>query len=437
MSRKTRNLRGFTGVEILVVLVVIGIIAGAGYAATGLYRARAAEAEMRQDLVHFVNQQQVLRQRTGMLGTLEQLDGQGFRRSPGVVVEEDRLEGGGRRAYLRVRHVKTGQRCSVDYSPFVSNALNRVQCWAGPNDRDSTETVGGSDGSPTPGGTTVVVDTPVVPPVPGQCAGVPVLGIASPADQTNAAPGAAGSGTFTLSNPGAAARSYNLRFSSSNPAVVPSVAGPGSIAVPAGASRSVAATFQVAATAESGQVAVLPLEATDVECPSLTGDGFFAVSARLMLATPEMTRPADLTVVPGQTADVTWSTTNRVNATRMLRLAATHPSTLTRESATGLGSIPFARGETQGTQLRLRLDGGVDGFTRHEACLVATDQEATSYEVRRCMDVIAAFLPAAPTISAPAARTELPSATFTQTWTGTNHSARDRGPLGLGRWGCW
>ncbi|MBD0321630.1 MAG: prepilin-type N-terminal cleavage/methylation domain-containing protein, partial [Gemmatimonadetes bacterium] len=285
MQRPSRDLRGFTGVEILIVLAVVGVLAGVGYAATGHYRARAAEAEMRQDLVHFVNQQQVFRQRTGGLGTLLEVEEMGYRRSPGVVVEHDWLDSDGRRAYLRVRHEKTGQRCSVDYSPYVSNALNRVQCWAGSDDASDSERLAGGDPPPAPGGPTTPVDTPttIADSIPANpvCAGASAPTLASPADQT-LRPGLTGTGVFTLSNPGSAARSYSLSFSSSNPTVVPTPTGPASLTVPAGGSRTVTATFQLEPRAQAGQMALLPLEAADDECPALAANGFFSVGTELV-----------------------------------------------------------------------------------------------------------------------------------------------------------
>jgi hypothetical protein len=424
MRPSTRNLRGFTGVEILVVLVVIGIVAGASFAATGLYRARAAEAAMRQDLVHFVNQQQVLRQRTGWLGSLEQLDDQGFRRSPGVVVEEDRLDGGRRRAYLRVRHVKTGQRCSVDYSPFVSNALNRVQCWAGEDDPSSTETVGPGEVATTAPVTSTPVDTTDTtgPRPPLFCAPAPTLG--SPADQ-NLQPGQAGTGVFTLTNPSASARSFSLAFSSSNPSVVPSATGPASVTVPAGGSRTVTASFQLDPNAEAGQVSVLPLEATENPCPALSG--FFSVATELVLGPLELSDPADVTVRPGDPVPVIWTSTSRTNTRRMMVLSATEEAGLTRASSAELGNHPYGRGEPRTTALEYRLDPAIDGFERRDACMDFYDAEAAALRRRECFRVTAHFVPGVPAISAPAARQAGQDEQFTTTWSvvNTSNAARD------------
>lgn len=424
MRPSTRNIRGFTGVEILVVLVVIGILGGAGYAATGVYRARAAEAEMRQDLVHFVNQQQVLRQRSGWLGTLEQLDDLGFRRSPGVVVEENRLEGGGRRAYLRVRHVKTGQRCSVDYSPFVSNALNRVQCWAGEDDAASTEKVSPGDVVTTTPVTSTPVDTTdtTAPPPTPLCA--PASTVDSPADQ-NLRPGQAGTGVFTLTNPGASARSFALAFSSSNPAVIPSATGPASVTVPAGGSRTVTASFQLDPNAEAGQVAVLPLEATENPCPALSG--FFSVATELVLGPLELSDPADVTVRPGDPVPVIWTSTSRTNARRMMVLSATEQAGLTRAASAELGNHPYARGEPRTTALEYRLDPAIDGFEHRGACMDFYDAEATTLRRRECFRVTAQFVPGVPVISAPAPREAGQDEQFTTTWSvvNTSNAARD------------
>jgi type II secretory pathway pseudopilin PulG len=419
MRPTTRNIRGFTGVEILMVLVVIGIVAGAGYTATGLYRARAAEAEMRQDLVHFVNQQQVLRQRTGSLGTLEQLDGQGFRRSPGVVVEEDRLDGGGRRAYLRVRHVKTGQRCSVDYSPFVSNALNRVQCWAGEDDPNTTENVGASEVALTTPVPSTPVDTTVsASPSPPICDPTPTL--ASPGDQ-NLRPGQPGTGVFTLTNPGARSRSFSLAFSSSNASVIPVATGPASVTLPAGGSQTVTASFQLDPNAEAGQVSVLPLEANDDPCPALSG--FFSVATELVLGPLELSDPADVTVTPGDRIPVRWTSRSHTNMRRMMVLAATEQAGLSRAPSAELGSHPYARGVPRTTDLEYVLDPATDGFESRDACMSFSDAEArTLPPARQCFRVTARFLPGIPSISAPTARDAGQDEQFTSEWSVVNSS---------------
>ncbi|CAA9373518.1 MAG: hypothetical protein AVDCRST_MAG89-4803 [uncultured Gemmatimonadetes bacterium] len=420
MLRTTRDLRGFTGVEILVVLVVVAVLAGVGYAANGHYRARAAEAEMRQDLVHFVNQQQVFRQRTGTLGTLEQLDGIGFQRSPGVEVEEDSMVGG-RRAYLRLRHVKTGQRCSVDYSPYVSNALNRVQCWAGPDDPGDSEPLTPPDVAVTTPGTTAPVDTAggSEPPEPiAECAAGFAPGLASPADQ-ELRPGLAGTGVFTLTNPAASARSYSLGFSSSNPAVVPSVDGPSTVTVPPRGSRAVTARFQVEPAAQAGQLSLLPLEATDADCPSLGANGFFSVATALVLGPLELSRPADVTVPPGREVPVVWTSASRTNATRMMELAASETSGLERLDSAGVGRASYTAGVERPTSLRYRLDAGMDAFQVRRACMSFMDVEAQNepgMKLQRCFDVTAAFVPGVPVLSRPADRVAEPGVQITETW---------------------
>jgi type II secretory pathway pseudopilin PulG len=415
--------RGFSGVEILAVLAVLGVLAGVGYAAAGQHRARAAEAEMRQDLVHFVNQQQVFRQRTGSLGTLAQLDGLGFRRSPGVVVEADSVDAARRRAYLRVRHRKSGQRCSADYSPFVSNALNRIQCWGGPGDPDSSErTAAAEPGSTAPGGT-VEVGAPALPVGTNACADVPVLTVTAPDDQSGI-PGSSRTGVFTLTNPGTGARAYSLRFSSSNPAVVPSVTGPADVEVPAGASRTVAAAFQLDPNAEAGQVSVLPLEATDAACAERVGSGFFSVAADLWMVDPRLSRPADVTVRPGAPIPVTWSSTNRTNAPRMLVLTPSEQTGLTRDGTAG--SHPHARGETRQTPVQYTLDAAMDGFERRRACVEVHDAEAPAYRGRECFRATAEFIPGTPRMGAPAPRDAGQDEHFTSEWTIVNTSNAPR-----------
>jgi hypothetical protein len=407
-------------VEILMVLVVVALLAGAGYAATGHYRARAAEAEMRQDLVHFVNQQQVFRQRTGALGTLEQLDGIGFQRSPGVEVEEDSMVGG-RRAYLRLRHVKTGQRCSVDYSPYVSNALNRVQCWAGPYDPGDTEPAIPPDVAVTTPGTTAPVDTAGAggPPEPiAGCEAGLAPALASPADQ-ELRPGLAGTGVFTLTNPATSARSYSLGFSSSNPAVVPSVDGPSTVTVPPRGSRAVTARFQVEPAAQAGQLSLLPLEATDADCPSLGANGFFSVATALVLGPLELSRPADVTVPPGREVPVVWTSASRTNATRMMELAATETSGLERLDSAGVGRASYTAGVERSTSLRYRLDAGMDAFEVRRACMSFLDVEAQNelgMKLQRCFDVTAAFVPGVPVLSRPADRVADPGVQITEVW---------------------
>ncbi|HEX8361363.1 MAG TPA: prepilin-type N-terminal cleavage/methylation domain-containing protein [Longimicrobium sp.] len=423
--RPPREPRGFSGVEVLVVLAVLGILAGAGYAAAGQHRARAAEAEMRQDLAHFVNQQQVLRQRTGSLGTLAQLDGIGFQRSPGVIVEEDSVDAAGRRAYLRVRHRKSGQRCSVDYSPFVSNALNRIQCWGGPDDPNASERATPGEIAVTEPGGTIDVDEPTPPVATDACAGVPVLGVTAPADQSGP-PGSARTGIFTLANPGTDARTYSLRFSTSNPAVVPSVDGPASVAVPAGATRTVSAAFQVDSSAEAGQQSVLPLEATDAACAERVGSGFFSVAAELWMMDPEVSHPADVTVRPGAPIPVTWSSTNRTNAPRMLVLTPSEQAGLLREGAAGSGNQPYGRGETRQSALEYRLDSEIDGFERRQACLEVHDAETPAYRAQKCFWATAEFIARTPLVRAPAARDAGQDEQFTSEWTVVNTSNAPR-----------
>ncbi len=421
---RIRTPRGFSGVEILVVLAVLGILAGAGYAAAGQHRARAAEAEMRQDLVHFVNQQQVLRQRTGSLGTLAHLDTLGFRRSPGVIVEADSVDAAGRRAYLRVRHRRSGQRCSVDYSPFVSNALNRIQCWGGPDDPSSAENPAAGEVAVTAPGGTVEVDDPAPPSGVDACAGVPILAVTAPADQS-ALPGTARTGIFTLANPGAGARTYSLRFSSSNPAVVPAVDGPASVAVPAGGSRTVSAAFRLDSSAEAGQLSVLPLEATDAACVERVGSGFFSVATELRMLDPEVSHPADVTVRPGAPLAVTWSATNRTNAPRMLVLTPSEQAGLTRTGA-ATGSQRYARGETRQNAVEYRLDAEIDGFERRQACLEVHDAEAIGYRGRQCFWATAEFVSGVARVTAPAARDAGQDEQFTSEWTVVNTSNAPR-----------
>ncbi|HEY0035482.1 MAG TPA: hypothetical protein VGB66_02280, partial [Longimicrobium sp.] len=375
---------------------------------------------MRQDLVHFVNQQQVLRQRTGALGTLAQVDSLGFRRSPGVEVEDSRVEGDGRRAYLRVKHRRTGQRCSVDYSPFISDALNRVQCWAGEDDPGATERIGANDVPPTAAVDTfsVAPTTPVTCAVAGTCVcgAVVAPGITAPADQSYL-PGSAGTGAFTITNSGGEARAYSLTFSSSNPAVVPALNGPTSVTVPAGGSRTVASTFQVNADAEAGQVAVLPLEATDAACPAVAANAFFSVTSNLVLAAPALTAPANVVMRPGRSFSATWYTTNRTNATRTMVLRTQAGPGLVAADADSVNQT-YSRGESRPVTRAYTLDSSVDGFRVTQACLTIRDAEKPTYRNGPgCFTVTAEFLPGVPVVEGgPTDRRQDPGTQSTAVW---------------------
>ncbi|MBD0320964.1 MAG: hypothetical protein ICV87_11565, partial [Gemmatimonadetes bacterium] len=341
-------------------------------------------------------------------------------RSPGVVVEEDSMVGG-RRAYLRLRHVKTGQRCSVDYSPYVSNALNRVQCWAGPYDPADTEPVTPPDVAATTPGTTAPVDTAgggEPPETIAECEVGLAPSLASPADQ-ELRPGGSGTGVFTLTNPASGARSYSLGFSSSNPSVVPSVDGPSTVTVPPRGSRAVTARFQVETAAQAGQLSLLPLEATDAACPSLGANGFFSVATALVLGPLELSRPADVTVRPGEEVPVVWNSRSGTNATRMMELAASEAAGLERLDSAGVGRSPFAGGVERSTSIRYRLDAGMDAFQVRRACMVFHDVEAedeTGMKLQRCFDVTAAFVPGVPALTRPADRVAEPGVQVTEVW---------------------
>jgi hypothetical protein len=381
---------GFTGIELVLVLAVLGVLGGVGYAATARYRAHAAEAELRQDLVHFVNQQQSLHEHTGALGTLRRVEERGYRVSPGVVVEDSRVDARGRRAYLRVLHRGTGQRCSVDYSPFVSVAINRVQCW----DPAGTERAGAADAPEVARVATVEVvqaGSEPPPPPPPPCADVP--GLAAPADLTGA-PGSMPAGVFMLTNPTGAARTYSLLWASSNALVVPAVDGPSSITVPAGASHPLSASVPVAPRARAGQVAVVTVQATDDLCPASSADAFFTVAAERVLGTLRLAPPASRTVAADATVEGTWRSSMDTNDPRMMVLTAEEEPGLLRENADGTGRRAYEPEVEQPSPLRYRLDGSrVDGLQERSGCMTFHDALEPAHRTRECFTLRAELEP--------------------------------------------
>jgi hypothetical protein len=413
-------------VEILVVLVVLGVLGGIGYAATTQYRAHAAEAELRQDLIHFVNQQQSLRERTGALGSLRQVEERGYRVSPGVLVEDSRVDARGRRAYLRVLHRKTGQRCSVDYSPFVSTAANRIQCWGGTGDDPAaTERVATTEVEvASPVTDTMSVDTTGTPgpETPLVCQATTSPGVTGPADRSDPELGGTYADAFTLTNPNAAARTYTLTFSSSNPSVVPSVNGPQTVTVGAGASQAVPAQYRVDAGAEAGQVAVLPVEVADAECPGARGDAFFSVTAPLRLGALELTGPGAVTVRPGAAIPAVWRSLMRTNSTRMMVLEPSQEPGLELQTTDGAGRQAYQNGVQRSTPLEYRLDPRIDGFERRRACMLFYDALESGHRIQACFDVTAEFIPGAPQVAVAAPQEAGQGETFTAVWTVTNTS---------------
>jgi prepilin-type N-terminal cleavage/methylation domain-containing protein len=415
---KRLSQRGFTLIEVLVVLVVIGIGAAAVYVLQfGPSEATAGVVAMQRNLETFSVLETREFEEKGRYERPEILLGRGAM-ALSDRVEVDSVGYAADRVYLRLRHLDTEERCSVDLSAVSENARNYRQCFGGAAP-DSLERPLVADGPGTELPDTAAVETPPAPPA-GPVVRAPV--VADPADLV-VVPGGAVRQTFRVTNPGAVAREYRFTAASSDAGLVPAPAHPAGMVVGAGESVDVPVESSVAAGAAAGRASAVALEAVDAGDEALSGRGRFAVTAGAVLEAPDLAGPGPIEVEPGGTISMRWTVRNRSNGARLMELAprSDDPS-LAMVSVVGAGRLRLEPGASRTVEATFRLASPSTAGTTRSATLSARDVMAPAYRAAASVPVTTRLVVAAPAVAGPADRTENPGATFTATWTVANRS---------------
>ncbi len=415
---KRLSQRGFTLVEVLVVLVVVGIGAAAVYVLQfGPSEATAGVVAMQRNLETFSVLETREFKETGRYERPEALLERGAM-ALSDRVEVDSVGYAADRVYLRLRHLDTEERCSVDLSAVSDNARNYRQCFGGASP-DSLERPIIPDGPGTALPDTTAVARPPLPPA-GPVVRAPV--VADPGDLV-VIPGGAVRQTFRVTNPGAVAREYRFTVVSSDAGLVPSPAHPSGMVVGAGESVDVPVESSVAADAAAGRASAVALEAVDVADAALSGRGRFAVTAGAVLEAPELAGPGPFEVEPGATVAMRWTVRNRSNAARLMELVPrSGDGSLAMVSIVGAGRLRLEPGASRSVEATFRLASPSTAGTVRSASLSVQDVMAPAYRAASTVPVTTRLVVAAPAVTAPADRTENPGETFTASWTVANRT---------------
>lgn len=346
--------------------------------------------------------------------------------SPGIAVDSQAVSG--ERVYLRLRHVPTGQRCVLDYSPSSAVARNRADCFGGGQARDTALAVT-PEPPDAPGADTFGIGPPTPPDTADNELALLSPSVDNPTAQSGA-PGATMTQTFMVTNRSPTARTFRFEVGSSSPAVVGTPSSPTDLTLAPGTPTGVRVTYSVAAGAVADASSVIPLRAVDNGDERWSATGSFTFSTALALAAPGVAvNGADTrTETAGTEFDVSWTVTNRSNAARglQLSLAPGDPAHVEVVSLSMQGRVPFAPGQTRIVSARLRLAPGSDGGTRSAATLQAEDAEAAGYRAAAGVALETATVLADPSVGAPAGRTADPGTPFTLSWTVRNESNTPR-----------
>ncbi|HEX2187241.1 MAG TPA: hypothetical protein VHG51_00010, partial [Longimicrobiaceae bacterium] len=421
MAYRWRNSRGFSGVEMLVVVVAIGIIGGAVAGTHVVLQRRAMERVVTGDLDAYAQAQMSVRHEQGRFATHEELLASGFGWSDDIVLDEARIADD--RFFVRVRHTRSGYACALDLSPTTGRALNRKVCRASASD-PALAVPPGIIVTPPGGDTTTVARPPAIPGTPEGTLLPPEVGDVA---EVVLAPGESRVVLFPVTNRSGEARTFRFGASSANPAVVPDPARPADARLQAGERAEIPLTVSVAPGSLADRAGDVELRAADVGDRGYAASGGVRVRAALVLASPAVQAPAPEVRDPGETFTVQYRVRNATNAARTFRLGASVAAGSALSPAGALPDLALDALEERVVPVTYRLDAGADGGTEWEARLVVTDRDATGYAATSApFQVTARLALDAPGVAAFAERTEDPGAEFTVLWQVTNRSNAPR-----------
>jgi type II secretory pathway pseudopilin PulG len=416
-----RNSRGFTGVEMLIVVVAVGLIAGAAAGSHVYLQRRAIERVVTGDLDAYAQTQMTVRSEQGRFATPAELLASGFTWSDEIELSEARTADD--RFFVRVRHTRTGYACALDLSPVTGRALNRKVCRASASD-PALALPPGIIVTP-PGGDTTTVARP--PATPGTPEGILLPPEVGDAGEVVLAPGASRVVLFPVTNRSGEPRTFRFGASSANPAVVPDPARPADARLEAGERAEIPLTVSVAPGTLADLVGDVEFRAADAGDRGYAGSGGVRVRAALVLANPAVQAPAPEVRDPGESFTVQYRVRNATNAARTFRLDASLPAGSALSLAGALPDLALDALEERVVPVTYLLDAGADGGTQWETRLVVTDRGASGYAATSAaFRVTARLVLAAPGVAAFPERTEDPGAEFTVLWQVSNRSNAPR-----------
>jgi len=422
MRNTWRNSRGFTGVELLVVVVVIGLVAGATAGTRVYLQRRAIERSVAANVDAYAQAQMSARAENGRFSTQTELAAADFQFSDDVAISEVQVAAD--RLFLRIRSVRTGYSCALDFSPVTGAATNRKRCSADVSDPALAAPRGiaivpGSEDTATvarPPATTRPVDGELLPPDVDDVAEV-VL-----------APGSSRVVSFPILNRSASARTFAFATSSAHPGIVPVPANPAAIHLGSSESAQVPVTVGVASGSLADEASDVELRAADTGDRAYTGAGQVRVRAALVLANPAVVAPAGEIHDAGETFTVQYRVRNSTNAARVLRFSSSIPAGSSLGLAGAVADQEFAALEERPVAVTYHLDPAADGGTQWSAQLIVNDRDAASFsQVSGAFQVTTRLVLVAPKVTGPGSVTQSPGEEFTlawQVWNGSN-AARD------------
>ncbi len=421
MAYQWRNSRGFSGVEMLVVVVAIGILGGAAAGTHVVLQRRAMERVVTGDLDAYAQAQMSVRHEQGRFATHPELLASGFAWSDEVALDEARIADD--RFFVRARHTRSGYACALDLSPTTGRALNRKVCRASASD-SALAVPPGIIVTPAGGDTTTVARPPVIPGTPEGTLLPPEVGDAA---EVVLAPGASRVVLFPVTNRSGEPRTFRFGVSSANPAVVPDPARPADARLQAAERAEIPLTVSVAPGTLADRAGDVELRAADAGDRGYAASGGVRVRAALVLASPTVQAPVPEVRDPGETFTVRYRVRNQSNAARTFRLGASVPAGSALSPAGALPDLVLDALEERVVPVTYRLDAGSDGGAQWEARLVVADRDASGHAATSAaFQVTARLVLDAPGVAAFAERTEDPGAEFTLLWQVTNRSNAPR-----------
>lgn len=423
MSHNWRGRRGFTLIELMVVIVVVSLLAGTAVALPPYLKNRATERVVQGDLDNYAQAQMGAWTEEGHFEPHDQLLAGRFDGwSDDVELSEVRTAGD--RFFVRVRHTRTGYSCALDLSPRTGRAINRKVCRASEGD-PALAVPPGIIVTPPPGDTVSVGRPPTNPP--------PAEGVLLPPGVGDLAevvldPGSSRVLLFPVTNRSTEARTFMFSASSANPDAVPDPARPADAHLQGGEDATIPVTVSVAAGTLADVFGDVELRAADVGDRAYAASGGVRVRAALVLAAPTVLPPAGEVRDAGESFTVQYRVRNRSNGARTFQFSPSFPGGSALSLASAIAAQTIDAFEERVIPVTYRLDAGADGGTVWSARLVVTDRDAPAATATSDpFHVTTRLVLAAPLIGSVPARTEMPGAEFTVLWQVTNRSnaARD------------